>query len=205
MENYQQLIDRLKREAILKSPEIIAAFTAIDRKFFVGDITEATEIYCDAPLSIGHGQTISQPKTVAIMLEELQPKIGDKILDIGTGSGWATALLAEIIGKSGFLNSFEIIPQLAEFAADNLARFPFDNIEIRIAEPNQLGMQGKLFDKILVSAAARDVPKDLLDQLAIGGRMVLPVKNEILIIDKLSDDNFQERFLTGFAFVPLIY
>ena len=139
------------------------------------------------------------------MLEELQPRTADKILDIGTGSGWTTALLAKIAGESGFVNSFEIIPQLAEFAADNLARFSFDNIEVRIAEPNQLGMQGKLFDKVLVSAAARDVPQDLLAQLAIGGRMVIPVKTEILIIDKLADNNFQEKVLTGFAFVPLIY
>ena len=126
------LVHKLLDEGVLKTPRIIAAFKKIDRADFVVDEYKG-EAYGDYPLPIGYGQTISQPSTVALMLELLQPAEGDKVLDVGSGSGWTTALLAQIVGPKGKIFGLELVPELVKFGRENIARYNFPWAEIEQA------------------------------------------------------------------------
>jgi protein-L-isoaspartate(D-aspartate) O-methyltransferase len=201
MQNNQELIKHLITRKALKTKAIIDAFWAIDRINFVRP-KYLDEAYGDYPLPIEYGQTISQPYTVAFMLELLQPQKGDKVLDVGSGSGWTTALLAHIVGKEGSVLGIELVPELVEFGKRNLNKYQFPNAEIIRADEN-LGKAGEEFDKILVSASAVDMPHELFEQLKIGGRMVIPVRSSIYVVDKISRENIEEKEYYGFAFVPL--
>ena len=162
---------------------------------------EANENY---PLPIGFGQTISQPFTVAFMLKLLSPQEGDKVLDVGCGSGWTTALLANLVGKTGKVFGVEIIPELVEFGRKNLAKYNFPNAEI-VQAGAELGLPSEApFDRILVSAAAEEIPETLLRQLKAPGVMVLPVKNVIVQIKKDATGEISKKEFPGFAFVPLV-
>lgn len=201
----KELVDSLVRTGRLKTPAVIRAFYEVDRRDFMRqDNYSDIENYGDYPLPIGLGQTISQPSTVAFMLELLQPKEGDKILDLGSGSGWTTGLLADIVGEKGFVYGVEIIPELVEFGKENLQKYFFTNAEILPARNSIIGLQAEApFDKILVSAAGNRAPSELIAQLRVGGRMVLPVKNAILKIDKIDGQKTKEEKFEGFVFVPL--
>lgn len=158
----------------------------------------------DAPLPIGYDQTNSQPTTVRLMLEWLDPQKGDKVLDVGSGSGWTTALLAHIVGSKGFIYGVEIIPELVNFGRENVRKSG-----IRNAEFFQTGSVYGLpdyapYDRILVSASARHVPDELLAQLKIGGKMVIPVNHDILEITKSASNKQETITHSGFVFVPLI-
>ena len=180
---YEALINNIIARGYLKTPGIIKAFRRVDRQDFVPE-ENTPESYDDYPLPIGHGQTISQPSTVAFMLELLQPEEADKILDIGAGSGWTTAILAEIAGEEGFVYGTELVAELVEFGRENLSKNKVVNAEVWQADIQPLGLPAKApFDKILVSAAAEDLPQELIDQLKIGGRMVLPILDSIWKID----------------------
>ncbi|MBN1162586.1 protein-L-isoaspartate O-methyltransferase [Patescibacteria group bacterium] len=197
------LINYLKNKKVLKTKDIIEAFEKVDRKEFV-DKKYVNLAYMDVPLNIGYDVTISQPTTVAFMLELLEPKRGDKILDIGSGSGWTTGLLAQIIGSFGFVYGVEIIPELVKKGKNNLKRFDFKNYEI-LQTRQELGLiDKKPFNRILVSAASKTIPNILLEQLGKGGVLVLPVRNSILKISKneTGEVKIQEHY--GFSFVPLI-
>lgn len=205
------LINSLIQSGYLKTPEIIKAFKKINRKDFLlpGHRNEA-EI--NEALPIGHGQTISQPATVAFMLELLQPKIGDKILDVGSGSGWTTALLAEIVGDQGKVHGIERILEIKNFGEQNLSKYNFiktGRAEI-IYGNGCTGLPEYVpFDKILVSAAAIEAPPELLAQLKIGGRMVIPIgkqyeSQEIVLYTKTSKNKFKIEHFPGFVFVPLL-
>lgn len=205
------LIDSLISEGYLRTPDIIKAFKEIKREDFVlPEDKEAAQI--NAPLPIGYGQTISQPMTVAFMLELLQPKKGDKVLDVGSGSGWTAALLGEIVGGKGRVYGIEIVEELKEFGEKNVAKY--DNIfhgRVSILRTDGYGglSEAAPFDKILVSAAAENVPNKLLEQLKIGGRLVIPLgrqfeTQDIVVIDKAGENEFKERRYPGFIFVPLI-
>lgn len=202
MKTHHELSGYLQKRGVLKSPALIESFNAIDRKDFVIPGLEA-EAYEDHPLSIGAGQTISQPYTVAFMLELLQLEENDRILDIGCGSGWSTALLAQV-AKSGTVTGVELIPELLELARNNLDKYPFANIKLELAGET-LGIPGQTFDKILVSAAADELPSGLVRQLNPGGIMVLPVKNDMVVVYKHDDGNIEQSVFPGFRFVPLIY
>lgn len=192
----------LQKEGVLTSPLLIRSFETVDRKDFVPYALQE-EAYEDYPLAIGEGQTISQPYTVAFMLELLALEESDRVLDIGCGSGWTTALLASAV-REGSVTALERIPSLVHLAERNLAKYRFDNIELRRAG-TVLGLPGHTFDKILVSAAARELPFELVRQLRPGGIMVIPVENSISVVHKLEGERFSRKDFYGFTFVPLIY
>jgi protein-L-isoaspartate(D-aspartate) O-methyltransferase len=198
-----ELIKELIDDGYLKTPRIIEAFKKIDRQDFVPEEYQA-DAYINAPLPIGFSQTISQPLTVAFMLELLEPKTGEKILDVGSGSGWTTALLSEIAGLAGRVWGVERIPELVDFGQKNLAKYKFKNAEI-VLSGAEIGLPDKApFDKILVSAAAEKIPEELKNQLKAGGRMVIPIQNKVTLLEKISGANFKIKEFSGFSFVPLI-
>lgn len=189
---------------MLKSPLIIDAFRTIDRKYFVPD-NMVEDAYVDAPLPIGHYQTISQPSTVAFMLERLDPQDGNTVLDIGSGSGWTTALLCYIVGEKGSVTGLERVDALVEQGKQNLSKFRF-NSRCHIEKAGEaLGLPGKQFDRILVSASADEIPQELFLQLNIGGILVIPIRESIFKFTKVSDTQVDKEEFYGFVFVPLIY
>jgi len=197
-----QLIEHLRKSGAIGSERIAEAFIAIDRANFV--LPEyIPEAYQDYPLSIGYAATISQPTTVAFMLELLEPRNGQKILDVGAGSGWTTALLAHITGKNGRVYGIEIIPELAEFGGANLAKYALPQATIETAGPAYGLPEHALFDRILVSATADELPDTLIDQLAPNGRMVIPLKDSIWLITKNANGTISKKEYPGFIFVPL--
>lgn len=200
------LINNFIKKRILKTAEIIKAFYKIKREDFVPENFKK-EAYINAPLSIGFGQTISQPETVAFMLELLQPQKGDKILEIGFGSGWQTALLCEIIGKKGKVFGIERIPELKEFGEKNISKYNFIKSKravVMIGDGTKGFKKEAPFDKIIVAASADSVPPALKEQLKINGRLVIPIKNSIWLLIKKADNQFEEIEYPGFVFVPLI-
>lgn len=197
-----QLILNMHSNGTLQSPRVARAMKRIDRKDF-GGIQNRRVAYEDRPLPIGYDQTISQPSTVAFMLELLNVWPGDKILDVGSGSGWTTALLAQLAGADGRVYGTELVPELVEFGEKNLEKYGFNNASIQPAE-EEVGLLEKApFDRILVSAAAEKIPSTLIEQLALGGRMVIPVNNTIQVITKDHDGDITQQGFGGFVFVPL--
>ncbi len=163
--------------------------------------------YEDAPLPIGYGQTISQPATVAFMLELLEPRAGDKILDIGFGSGWTTALMAEIVGDAGHVCAIERVPELCEFGRGNIGKYGFlasGRVECLCADGTKGHTERAPFDKILAGASAHKLPLAWREQLRVGGRIVAPIEWSVWLFIKKSETEFEEIEHPGFAFVPLI-
>lgn len=200
--NQKQLVDYLISTGVLRSKPIIEAFQAIDRADFVLPQYKS-ETYEDYPLPIGHGQTISQPTTVSFMLELLEPEKGGKVLDVGSGSGWTTALLADIVGREGEVWGVEIVPELVEFGNNNLQKYDFPWARI-VKAGETIGLPEHVsFDRILVSASGEELPQELIKQLKVGGRLVIPIRNSIWQIDKTSDRSYKELEFPGFVFVPL--
>jgi protein-L-isoaspartate(D-aspartate) O-methyltransferase len=206
MNTNKDLINELIKSDYLNTLRIIHAFEKVKRADFVPPEAEG-EAYENFPLPIGHGQTISQPATVAMMLEKLQPEAGNKILDIGSGSGWQAALLAEIAGNRGKVFGLEIKDDLIDFSKKNLAKYDFNNLEILKGNGWEGLPEHAPFDRIIVAASAESIPLALKQQLKIGGRLVIPVGRDlqdIIVVDKISEDNFAETYYPGFVFVPLI-
>lgn len=202
MNSNKELIDYLVNSGVLETPIIIAAFLAIDRIDFVQADT-LSEAYGDYPLPIGKGQTISQPTVVSMMLETLAPQEGEKILDVGCGSGWTTALLANIVGPKGKVIGLDRIPELVRFGQENLTKYDLPQAEIRRAAKDIGLAKESPFDRILVSAAAEQLPTQLIDQLKPGGRLVIPIQSSLWQIDKDLEGNITRREFPGFVFVPL--
>jgi len=203
MNTNQELIDHLIRSGVVRSRSLIDAFKQCDRILFVPKELYS-EAYGDYPLQIGAGQTISQPTTVAIMLEMLHPRSGDKVLDIGSGSGWTTALLAAAVGENGFVEGIERVASLVEYGRKNLKKMHIANASIELADPSVLGKPGNQYDRILISASAPHMPMPLFDQLKPDGILVIPVGNSIWRITKDQERKIGTYELPGFCFVPLI-
>ncbi len=204
MQRNQKLINEMISKGVLQTPKIINAFEKIDRKYFVpqefADLT-----YIDRPLPIGENQTISQPSTVAFMLELLQADQGDTILDIGSGSAWTTAILCYIVGDTGTVLGLERVDTLVKIGQNNLAQFHFDNhCKIQKADADSLGISGKEFDKILVSASAPEIPSELFAQLKLNGILLIPIKNSIFKFTKINETHIESQEFPDFVFVPLI-
>ena len=197
-----ELVRRLIKNGRLKSPKLIAAFRAIDRKDFVLPETQDCA-YEDHALGIGYSATISQPTTVAFMLEKLAASPGEKILDVGAGSGWTTALLAQIVEEKGTVYGVETVPALVAFGSNNLSKYKLPNATIVQATQN-LGLPTKApFNKILVSASISQVPNELMAQLGIGGTLVIPVGEALWQVKKISQTQSTANKYPGFVFVPL--
>ena len=200
------LIDSLIKEGWLKTPRIIEAFRKIKRVDFLPEDKKSLAELNEA-LPIGSGQTISQPLTVAFMLEKLQPQLGDKILDIGSGSGWTTALLSQIVGLKGRVIAIEIVPELKEFGEKNVAKYNFIEkivAEFILADGSQGYEKEAPYDKVLASASAIKLPQEWKEQLKIEGRIVTPISTSIWLFVKKSKEKVQENEYPGFVFVPLI-
>lgn len=200
------LIKDLIYQGYLKTDRIIDAFSKIRRIDFVPKDLESAAL-ANIPLPIGQGQTISQPLTVAFMLEELQPMPGNKILDVGSGSGWTTALLAHIVGKKGKVIGMERIKELCNFGINNVSKYHLiegGRVKIICADGTKGYVNEAPYDRILVSAAAREIPKELKKQLKVGGRIVIPIESSVWLVEKNSDKDFREKEYPGFAFVPLV-
>ncbi|HET8987508.1 MAG TPA: protein-L-isoaspartate O-methyltransferase [Humibacillus sp.] len=158
------------------------AFEAVPRSGFLHRGMRLRAGY-DGPLPIGHGGTCSQPRTVADMLRLLDVHPGDRVLDVGSGSGWTTALLGHLVGPHGQVVGVEIEPHLAQWGAENVARAGMPWARARAADPHVLGLPAEgPWDRILVSAESRHLPQALVDQLADPGRLVAPVAGRMALV-----------------------
>jgi protein-L-isoaspartate(D-aspartate) O-methyltransferase len=158
----------------------------------------------DAALPIGYGQTNSQPSTVRAMLELLEVAPGQRVLDVGCGSGWTTALLGELTGPAGEVVGVEIVPELVAWGAENLRAYAMPWTRIVQADEKVLGVpEGAPYDRVLVSAEATRVPEELLDQLVIDGLMVVPVRGRMTVVRR-SASAPQVSHAGWYTFVPLV-
>lgn len=205
----EKLINQLIKDGYLKTSCIIDAFRKIKRAGFVPAeiVKEQGEDFVNeynAPLPIGFDQTVSQPLTVAFMLELLQPEGGHNVLDVGSGSGWQTALLCQIVGSKGFVSAIEFIPELREFGESNIGEYNFNNVKFVCGNGTKGLVEKAPFDRIIVAASGEKIPSAWKEQLKIGGRLVAPIGNSIWLLVKKSARKFEEKEYPGFAFVPLV-
>jgi|WetSurMetagenome_2_1015567.scaffolds.fasta_scaffold62697_2 protein-L-isoaspartate(D-aspartate) O-methyltransferase len=205
-DKYESLRHRMVQTQIVSrgvtNSAVVDAMRKVPRHLFVPD-EYVDESYNDYPLPIGYSQTISQPYIVAFMTEAVKPSRNKKALEIGTGSGYQAAVLAEIVNK---VYSIEIIPELAEESSARLKKLGYNNIYCKSGDGYQGWMEHAPFDIIIVTAAPENIPQPLIDQLADNGRMVIPVGppsavQELLLIIK-KNNKIEKRRLTFVRFVP---
>ena len=188
------------------APAVMAAMARVPREKFIPAALRAAA-YDNGPLPIGQGQTISQPYIVALMTDLLQLGPEDRVLEVGTGSGYQTAVLACLAHT---IYTIELLPELGERAADALAALNYHNIEYRIGNGYEGWPEHAPYDAIIVTAAAPEIPPALIDQLKPGGRLVIPVgwqymPQELMLVEKDANGRIHSRGILGVAFVPLQY
>lgn len=204
----EKLVNSMVASGSLKSPELKRAFLSVKREeFFLPDMKRFS--YEDSAFSIGYSQTISQPSTIAIMLEHLMPKRGQKVLEVGSGSGYVLALLSELVGPEGTVIGIERNTELAQRSRYTLEKLGYKKVKVINADGSKGLPEESPFDRILVSAACSAVPKPLEEQLAFGGRLVAPVgsrfSQQLQVIEKTRSGQVKSYFAEGyFVFVPLV-
>ncbi len=195
--------DQLARRGIA-DPHLLAAMGAVPRHRFVPPEL-VTHAYDDGPLPIGHGQTISQPYVVAVMIELAGAAAGHRALDIGSGCGYQTAVLAEIVDE---VYAVERVPELADAAKQRLAELDVKGVQLRQGDGWNGWPEAAPFHVVLVACAANQVPPPLVEQLAPGGRLVMPVGGRglqhLIVVEKRSDGSTDERTYDAVAFVPML-
>lgn len=199
------MVERQLARRGISDPLVLDAMRQVPRDLFVSPEL-AHKAYEDRPLPIGAGQTISQPYIVARMIEALGLRGGEKVLEIGGGSGYAAAVLGRIASQ---VFTIERIPELAETARRNLDAADTRNVSVRCSDGTEGWPEEAPFDAILVSAGAPDEPRALMDQMRIGARMVIPIgdsptEQDLVCLRRTSDDLFERSTLTQVRFVPLI-
>jgi protein-L-isoaspartate(D-aspartate) O-methyltransferase len=209
----QRLLDEIRDEVRdtreltgrpVLDPRVLEALRGVPRHMFVPDDLQASA-YVNHPLPIGHGQTISQPYIVALMSDLIQPRAGDVVLEVGTGSGYQAAILARLVKQ---VYSLEIIEELAAQARVRLQRLGCDNVEVRAGNGRFGWPEHAPYDSIMVTAAAPRIPPALIEQLKPGGILVMPVGSrylgqELLVLEKDALGGLEERRVLPVAFVPL--
>jgi protein-L-isoaspartate(D-aspartate) O-methyltransferase len=201
----ERMVQRQVEDRGVRDPRVLAAMRAVPREAFVPSALRA-EAFDDRALPIAEGQTISQPYVVAAMVEALSVAPGDRALEVGTGSGYAAAVLARL---AAHVFTIERHAALARGAAERLRALDVRNVTVRTGDGSLGWPEEAPFDAILVSAGAGAVPPSLLDQLAPGGRLVIPVgaspvEQRLLRVQKGADGRVEETWLGGVRFVPLV-
>ncbi len=209
----QQMIEEIKQQVVETAsqldddeldPRVLDAMASVPREEFVPP-TRRHQAYENRPLPIGYGQTISQPYIVAIMTDLLKLRPGDKVLEIGTGSGYQAAVASKLARK---VYSIEIIEILGRKARKRLERLGYDNIKVRLGDGYYGWQEHAPYDAIIVTAAASHIPPPLIRQLKPGGRMVIPVGSrfatqQLILVEKNRDGEVRTRQLMPVTFVPL--
>ena len=186
----------------ITNASVLAVMGRIPRHEFVPERLRA-DAYADQPLPIGHGQTISQPYVVAFMTEQLEPKPADRVLEIGTGSGYQSAVLAQLVAE---VYTVEIVQDLAQRAAADLHRLGYTNVHVRAGDGYQGWAEAAPFDSIIVTCAPRQVPQPLVDQLKDGGRIIVPVGqaySQELVLLRKRGGKLEEHAVLPVSFVPM--
>ena len=205
MASKQRLIDYWESSRIIKDSKVIESFKKVPRDKFIKK-EHFEEAYRDCPLSIGEGQTISQPTTVMLMTQALELKEGNKVLEVGTGSGYQAAIIADIIGEKGKIISTEIVPELARFAEKNIKKLRLKNIKIIHHDGSRGYEKDAPYDKIIITAACPKIPRPLIRQLKENGIIVAPVgdlNEQVMIKARKKGNKLVEENLGQFMFVPL--
>ncbi len=201
----EQLIELWISSGTIKDKKVIEAFKQIPRELFIKKEHQG-EAYGDYPLSIGEGQTISQPTTVMLMTQALELKEGDKVLEVGAGSGYQAAIISKIIGDNGKLISTEIIKKLAGFAKDNIKKLKLKNIKIINYDGSRGYEKEAPYDGIIITAACPKIPKPLINQLKENGIIAAPVgdmNEQAMVKGKKKNGKLTEEILGEFMFVPM--
>ncbi len=211
----KRLLEALRAEGIIRSERVYKAMMRVPREEFVPEHLRC-HAYDDNPLPIGYGQTISAPHMVAMMCEEAQLEPGHKVLEVGTGSGYHAAVIAEIVAPSdeprekwGRVITIERIPELAERARKTLERLGYgDRVKVVVGDGSKGYPEEAPYDRIIVTAAAPDIPKPLIEQLKPGGIMVIPIGDRVMqhlyVVRKKRDGSIEARPVTPCLFVPLV-
>lgn len=202
-EQRRQMVERQLRARGIENPQVLAAMGRVPRHEFVPPALRGSA-YGDYPLPIGHAQTISQPYIVAFMTEALRPAATDRVLEIGTGSGYQAAVLAELVAK---VYTIEIVAPLGERAREDLARLKYGNVHVRIGDGYEGWPAHAPFDAIIVTCSPEHVPAPLVQQLRDGGRMIIPVGDarggqELYLLEKRGAEVVR-RAVLPVRFVPM--
>lgn len=198
----EEMVEFQLRRRGISDERVLDAMRRVLRHRFVPS-QMINQSYEDRPLPIGYEQTISQPYIVALMTESVRPKPSDRALDIGTGSGYQAALLAELVDQ---VCGIEIVEPLARQSSDRLSEMGYNNVVIRAGDGYRGWKERAPFDIIVVAAAPEQIPQPLVDQLAIGGRMVIPVGaglQELMLLEKQADGSLQQSRIAAVRFVPM--
>jgi protein-L-isoaspartate(D-aspartate) O-methyltransferase len=200
-ERRRQMVETQIRARGIRDERVLAAMECVPRHRFVSE-SDIAMAYDDHPINVGHGQTISQPYIVAYMTEELALPQGARVLEIGTGSGYQTAVLAELAGD---VYTIEIVPELAEHAARLLESLGYRNVHARFGDGYAGWKEVAPFDAIIVTAAPDHLPQPLIEQLSIGGRLAVPVGrgDQELIVFSKTPEGLKEHSRLPVRFVPL--